>query len=578
MTSSARASVLPHAAAPPSPAQIAARLVASAVAPGVVVLVVGVAATPYVLQLGPDETRSATRLFLFMIAIAWSLAALGAAIVVRRVGPLYRAVVRRPGPGEDAPPPSHAAVRDAFAAPRFLMSMTAAGAASVLVLEAVGVTHVTGLDPELRIACVLLAAAIGHAGFHPTLILWRRTLWLWLRHVRPSDIVAEARRTLAWRIVGSVASPIAMVLVASLAVMLAHLARVEERAADVLPGPSAPPGPATELLVVLAGGIALLGPLLGAAWLALRLGRVAADDLQFLTGQLRVLRAMEGDARAAATELRRPFRTRVATELADALRGLADRYAQLGEEETRVRGAFEQVQRLKSRFMAFMSHDLRSPLNSIKGFAQILAQRTDGPLTPGQLESVEAIRESGDALLRVVDDVLDSARLEAGRLTLHPQWTPVVEIVTKAIAEATPLLRGRDSKIVPELEPGIPPVWVDIGRAVHSVTSVLVHVVQATQKGTIKVRAGARNGPPGPERQVRIEVVYTSGDMRADDGERLFEAFRETRHPSGRRVAGLGLGLSVARGVTVFQGGDIWFEPGDRGRSSFCIALPIEKP
>src|SRR5690606_28039776 len=99
---------------------------------------------------------------------------------------------------------------------------------------------------------------------------------------------------------------------------------------------------------------------------------------------------------------------------------------------------------LRTRFMAAMSHELKSPLNSILGFGQLLEGGVDGALTSGQHESVVMIREAAEELLLLLTDILDLARLEAGKLALHRQWTPSVEILTEAIEKARTFVEGQD--------------------------------------------------------------------------------------------------------------------------------------
>ncbi len=185
------------------------------------------------------------------------------------------------------------------------------------------------------------------------------------------------------------------------------------------------------------------------------------------------------------------------------------------------------------------------------------------------------IRQSGDDLLRVVSDILDASRLEAGRLVLSRAWTPSVEIVTEAVHEARQALDRNALRIATELEPGLPPVHVDKGRVVQALVGVLDHVGRVMVEGTVEVRARVADGPPGPARHLRVEIIDASAGIREADRERIFEAFREMRQPSGKRIGGLGLSLSLARRLVTEHGGELWYEAGPSGSTTFCMALPL---
>lgn len=186
------------------------------------------------------------------------------------------------------------------------------------------------------------------------------------------------------------------------------------------------------------------------------------------------------------------------------------------------------------------------------------------------------IRRSAHDLLRLVTNILDSARLEAGKLQLRRAWTPSVEILTEAVSEGRRLIADRPLQIEAELQPGLPPVHVDADRAVQAVIGLFTHAAHAMDSGTIRLVARVAYGPPGPASEyLRVDVLDEGAGIREADQERIFEAFRELQEPSGKRIGGLGLGLALARDLVQAHGGDIWFESEPGQGTTFTVALPL---
>ena len=263
-----------------------------------------------------------------------------------------------------------------------------------------------------------------------------------------------------------------------------------------------------------------------------------------------------------------------------ALDGELTRRAETFLEEARsdalARAQIEDARALRTRFMAAMSHELRSPLNSIVGFAQMLERGMEGALTDGQRESVTMVRRSAEELITLLTDILDLARLEAGLLELRRQWTPSVEILTQAVTRAQGLVEGREVEIVAELQPGLPPVHVDQRRIVQAVVALFRHSASSLSKTRIRLRARVAYGPPGPERHLRVEIHDAIGAIPPEEVERIFEAFQEITEPAGRRVGGLGMALSLARGLVRSHGGEAWADSFPGAGTILCVAIPLD--
>ncbi|MEM6962019.1 MAG: histidine kinase dimerization/phospho-acceptor domain-containing protein, partial [Myxococcota bacterium] len=478
--------------------------------------------------------------------------------------PLYRGLQRVLSRShlQETPPPSIAAVRDTFEAPATMMASAGVMVGTVLVLEFLRLAQFGRFDERLGFGVLLHATSICLAFLYPLLLLWRRALWVWLDRLDPMDVPIKVRTRLAGGTLRRVLLLLVSMLLSFVAMLAAHNSMSEVKPMALL-------GISFSFVVLLTL----------TALFARRLGQLVADDVRRLSARMAVLLG-SGLAGRRAGPSTHPFRTRAAAELSDGIQELVDKYGMLQREELRARSAVEEAQRLKSRFLAYMSHDLRSPLNSIRGFAEILARQTDGPLNAQQLESVHMIRESGDDLLRLVTDILDSARLEAGRLELHRQWVPPIELLTEAVNRALGAV-GQDVSVDTEVSAGLPPVRVDGGRIVQALTSVLVHTLRGVQRGQLRIQASlsspsSDDGESVAAPSLHIEITDPNGVVGPQARRRISAAFDERKRPAPQSVGGVDLGLGLARALVVEHGGDLWYR--HEKFTALILRLPIDGP
>jgi signal transduction histidine kinase len=208
--------------------------------------------------------------------------------------------------------------------------------------------------------------------------------------------------------------------------------------------------------------------------------------------------------------------------------------------------------RLKSQFLANMSHDLRSPLNSILGFSELLLRGIDGELTAEQREMVQTIHDNGRELLQQIDDILDTAKLEARRLDLHPEPTPPANLISRAIKAARERQRGA-IEVETEVAPGLRPAFVDPFRAVQALTNILLFAGERMEAGTLRV--SLREGRVGDGRRIFVQVRTP---VRPASSEQLARARRGFYRIPGHR--GLGLGLPLAGAILELSGGSLSLE------------------
>ncbi len=218
----------------------------------------------------------------------------------------------------------------------------------------------------------------------------------------------------------------------------------------------------------------------------------------------------------------------------------------------------KEADRLKSQFLANMSHDLRSPLNSILGFSELLLSGIDGEITDSQREMLQTILDSGRGLLQEIDDILDTAKIEASRLELSPEPTPVATLVTRAIHKAKKRRPYSSTEYDLQVAAGLPPAFCDPYRTVQALTNVLLFASEGNDDARIDIRIQAGNTERG--RALFIDVSTTHHPASSHDLERARSGF--FRIPGHR---GLGLGLPLAGSILELQSGSLGIEELERG-------------
>lgn len=212
----------------------------------------------------------------------------------------------------------------------------------------------------------------------------------------------------------------------------------------------------------------------------------------------------------------------------------------------------KEADRLKSQFLANMSHDLRSPLNAILGFSELLLSGIDGDLNAAQSEMVRLILRSGQDLLREIDDILDTAKIEAGHLELAPEPTPVANLVTRAIASAKKRAPGLPNSGV-KFAPGLPAVLCDTQRSVQAIANVLLFAHEGTDAAEVNIEVKLGSTERGGA--VFVDITVGHHPASPEDLARARSGF--FRIPGHH---GLGLGLPLAAAVLEQQGGALDIE------------------
>lgn len=252
--------------------------------------------------------------------------------------------------------------------------------------------------------------------------------------------------------------------------------------------------------------------------------------------------------------------------------GLAIANAQLFQEIENANEQLRQLDRLKTQFLANMSHELRTPLNSIIGFSRIMLKGIDGPITEAQEEDLTSINNSGQHLLNLINDILDQAKIEAGKMELYFQPVNLYEIAENVIATTKGLVKDKQIELRTNLEAELPFIEGDQVRLRQILMNFLSNAAKFTEEGSITLTM-RRHGTDA----VLIIVSDTGMGIAEKDFDKIFQAFEQVDSSPTRSAGGTGLGLPITRWLTKEHGGDIWFESKLGRGTSFTITLPIKQ-
>jgi signal transduction histidine kinase len=288
----------------------------------------------------------------------------------------------------------------------------------------------------------------------------------------------------------------------------------------------------------------------------------------------------------------------------------ARRIAERSAELERLSSELLSANRAKSEFLANVSHELRTPLNAIVGFADLLRDGVYGELAPRQVSPVQRIEASADHLRHLVDQVLDLAKIAAGRLEVHTETLDLRPFVLDVASEVESLISEKQLALSLAVGASLPRVRTDPTHLRQILVNLLGNAIKHTQTGGITVRgrfvepngegngarhaggrfmtprptlapgaAGGGNRPPDPSRLwVAVQVTDTGSGIARVDHERIFDEFEQVNAgPRGDSMArGTGLGLSISRRLARLLGGDITLESEVGKGSTFTLWLPVD--
>ncbi|NWF91214.1 MAG: HAMP domain-containing protein [Ignavibacteriaceae bacterium] len=229
-----------------------------------------------------------------------------------------------------------------------------------------------------------------------------------------------------------------------------------------------------------------------------------------------------------------------------------------------------EASRLKSAFLASVSHELRTPLNAILALSELMKDGLAGELTEEQQSHVTMIHSSGSGLLRLINDVLDLSKIEAGKMELTPKPCNVLEELRRAVTQMEPLAsrKGLDLRVA---IPAGPIVSLDGDRVRQILVNLLGNAIKFTERGYVEVAAEVKEGPDLLEMSVRdTGIGIDKQDLQA-----IFQEFRQVDGTPSRKFGGTGLGLTISRRLVEMMGGQIFVESTLGEGSCFRVEIPL---
>jgi len=311
----------------------------------------------------------------------------------------------------------------------------------------------------------------------------------------------------------------------------------------------------TFLLLALAGAVA--------AVIGLLLARIVLKPAAALVAPVAALAQGQYDAPLPAADDSEIGQLTVAfATMRDDLREREDRLVAYTQE-------LEASNRLKGEFLTTMSHELRSPMDGILGYGHLLLDGVDGDLTPEQAADVAQITESADHLLRVIDNLLDLSKIEAGHMELSVEPVDVTPIVNQVRNQLALEAGSKGVDLLIDAPAGLPTVAADPTSVRQILSNLVGNAVKFTDRGRVAVTVREHGD------MLRLSVADSGVGIPPEAQEYIFEAFRQADGSATRRFGGTGLGLAISRKLAEMQGGAIAVSSQVGVGSTFTLTLPI---
>jgi len=251
--------------------------------------------------------------------------------------------------------------------------------------------------------------------------------------------------------------------------------------------------------------------------------------------------------------------------------------SQLVDELQKTNDQLREIDRLKGQFLANMSHELRTPLNSIIGFSRVMLKGIDGALTEMQEQDLTTIYNSGQHLLNLINDILDQAKLESGKMDLKFAFFGVKTLIESVKSIGVGLVKEKPIDLFIDLESGLPQAYGDEFRTRQILLNIVSNSAKFTVEGSITIRAYTIQHPETGVTFIRVDVIDTGIGIDEKDLPLLFETFRQVDSSLTRTVGGTGLGLPLSKSLAEMQGGELLVDSVVGVGSTFSVTIPTEE-
>src|ERR1700733_5858180 len=253
-------------------------------------------------------------------------------------------------------------------------------------------------------------------------------------------------------------------------------------------------------------------------------------------------------------------------ELAETNRGVLALYAELDDNAVQLREAAD----LKSRFLSYMSHEFRTPLASITSISDILIGGMDGPLTAEQKRQIQFVRGSVRELTEMVDDLLDLAKVDAGRISISPEWFEMVDLFSALRGMFKPIVGSGSVSLIFEETTDIPRIYTDDKKLSQILRNFISNALKFTSEGEVRVSAALAG-----QTHVEFAVSDTGIGIAKDHLPALFSDFVQIDSRIQKRLRGTGLGLSLSKKFAELLGGRVGVTSEEGRGSRFSVVIPI---
>ncbi|AZZ75989.1 MULTISPECIES: sensor histidine kinase [Pseudomonas] len=253
-------------------------------------------------------------------------------------------------------------------------------------------------------------------------------------------------------------------------------------------------------------------------------------------------------------------------ELDETNQGVLALYAELDVQAEELRQASD----LKSRFLSYMSHEFRTPLGSILSINSLLADELDGPLSPEQHKQVAFVSTAARELSDMVDDLLDLAKIEAGRITISPAWFDMFDLFSALRGMFRPIVDASAVDLIFEEPVGLPRLYTDDKKLAQILRNFISNSLKFTTRGEVRVSARLEGAD-----KVRFAVSDTGIGIAAELHGALFEDFSQVDSPLQKRLRGTGLGLSLCKRFAALLGGEVGMDSAPGVGSTFFVIIPL---
>jgi signal transduction histidine kinase len=262
----------------------------------------------------------------------------------------------------------------------------------------------------------------------------------------------------------------------------------------------------------------------------------------------------------------------MAKNLNDSYTSLEANVNQRTQQLAEARDAAVSANQSKSEFVSVVSHELKIPMTSIKGYSDLMLSGATGQLNENQTSFLTTIRNNVNRMAALVTDLGDISRIEGGNLRLEPRNVAIWDVIDEAVTLTLPQITQKHQTITVDIPVELPKGWCDRSRITQVLTNLLNNANKYTPEGgAIIVHAVIKND------MIQIKVEDNGLGMTAEDQLKLFSKFFRSADDKVREAPGTGLGLSITKNLIELQGGKIWFESEFRKGTSFYFTVPISK-